>query len=68
MRVSEEAASRTAAIEATYRVRTAPNASLFVEAAAQHAFRNIVDGYTPVEDYPTVAAYFNGIADALVTA
>jgi len=68
MRNSPEAASRTAAVNATYRVSSAGNSSDWARAAAQHARRNIVDGYTPAEEYAAVAAYFNDIADALVTA
>jgi hypothetical protein len=66
MKTTPEATIRTAAIEATYRVTMGSVASDWARAAAQHARRNIVDGYTPVEDYPTVTAYFNGIADALM--
>jgi hypothetical protein len=67
MKSSAEATTRNAAIEATYRVTMGSVASDWARAAAQHARRNIVDGYTPVEDYPTVTAYFNGIADALMS-
>jgi hypothetical protein len=66
MKASLEATTRTAAIDATYRVTMGLVASDWARAAAQHARRNILDGYTPAEDYPTVTAYFNGIADALI--
>jgi hypothetical protein len=66
MKTTTAAAIRTAAIEATYRVTMGSDTPDWARAAAQHARRNIRDGYTPVEDYPTVAANFNAIADALM--
>ena len=65
MKNTHGAQARTAAIEATYRVGQVAHAGVSILAAAQHARRNILDGVTEPTEYPSVAAYFNGAADAL---
>ena len=62
---SNSAQDRYAAIMATYRVRRAQGASLYQEASASLAYRDIVDGITAPEDYPAVAARFTAMADEL---
>ena len=65
MKNSPAAIAKSEAIDATKRIRTAQNASLYEEAAAALAYRDIIDGVTPVEDYPSVTARFTEMADAL---
>jgi hypothetical protein len=59
------ATAKSNAIDSTYLVTGSGNATDWMRARAQNARRDIMDGYTPTDEYEAVAAYFNGIGDAL---
>jgi hypothetical protein len=63
MQNTPESIAKSAAIEATFRAgRVAPE---YIWAAADRARADIYGGITPASEYASIAAYFNGAADAI---
>ena len=67
MQNTPDSIAKSAAILATFRASEAdPAGPDYVWAAADRARSDIYAGITPASEYASIAAYFNGAADAII--